>query len=237
VGEAIAEATDSASTPPAGTPFACSWSGGKDSCLALYRAISAGAKPFALLTMLEESGERSRAHGLGLQVLRAQAASLGLTLVTRAASWETYEPTFVSALRDLREAGVEACVFGDIDLNEHRQWERKVCAAAAMNAHLPLWQMERKALLEELLSLGFQAMVVATKDESLGQRFLGRMLDAELIREFERMGIDPCGEAGEYHTVVVNGPIFAHRLRLVQDRRTLHSGYWFLDVQMAEPAR
>jgi diphthine-ammonia ligase len=228
---------DAVDTPAAGTPFVCSWSGGKDSCLAIHRAISAGARPAALLTILDEGGERSRSHGLTVDVLRAQSAALGIPLITRRASWEAYEPTFIAALRELREAGVQAGVFGDVDLEEHRQWEEKVCAAAGITAYLPLWQRPRRALLDELLALGFEAMVIATKDDPMGHRYLGRTLDAELIQEFERIEIDLCGEAGEYHTVVTDGPIFVHRLALRTGERTLHSGYWFLNVQVVGPAR
>jgi uncharacterized protein (TIGR00290 family) len=228
---------DSVNTPTAGTPFVCSWSGGKDSCLALYRAISAGARPAALLTILDESGERSRSHGLPVDVLRAQATALGIPLITRAASWDEYEPTFIAALREMEETGIAAGVFGDIDLEEHRQWEEKVCTAAGITAHLPLWQTPRKALLDEFLALGFRAMVIATKDDPLGRRYLGRTLGAALIHEFDRIGIDLCGEAGEYHTVVTAGPIFAYPLALRMEEHALHSGYWFLNVQVGTLAR
>jgi diphthine-ammonia ligase len=224
-------------TPTVGTPFVCSWSGGKDSCLALHRAISAAARPAALLTILNEGGERSRSHGLAVDVLRAQAAALGIPLITRAASWDEYEPTFIAALRELKETGIEAGVFGDIDLEEHRQWEEKVCAAAGIAAHLPLWRTPRKALLDEFLTLGFRALVIATKDDPMGHRYLGQRLDAELIHEFDRIGIDLCGEAGEYHTVVTDGPIFVHPLALRTGERALHSGYWFLNVQVVGSAR
>lgn len=140
-------------------------------------------------------------------------------------------------MRKLEQTGIKAGVFGDIDLEEHRQWEEKVCAAAGITAHLPLWQTPRKALLDEFLALGFRAMVIATKDDPLGRRYLGRTLDAGLIREFERVGIDLCGEAGEYHTVVTAGPIFAHPLALRAGQGTLHSGYWFLNVQIGAPAQ
>jgi uncharacterized protein (TIGR00290 family) len=224
-------------TPTAGTPFVCSWSGGKDSCLALYRAISAGARPAALLTMLDQSGARSRSHGLTVDVLHAQAASLGIPLITRAASWDEYEPAFIAALRELRETGIKAGVFGDIDLQAHREWEQKVCAAAGITAHLPLWQTPRQELLDEFLALGFEALVIVTKDDPLGGRYLGRALDAALIREFEREGIDLSGEAGEYHTVVTGGPTFAQALQLRAGERVSRSGYWLLDVQVVGPAR
>lgn len=219
-----------------GVPFVCSWSGGKDSCLALYRAMQAGAGPASLLSMLCEDGQRSRSHGLLPAVLEAQAASLGMPLVTRMASWPDYESVFVAALRELRGLGVEAGVFGDIDLEDHRLWEEKVCSAAGIEAYLPLWQTDRLTLLGEFLSLGFGALIVVTNAEKLGREYLGRALDRELVCEFERMGIDPSGEEGEYHTVVTDGPIFSEPVRLETGKQTLHEGYWFLDVRLKRKA-
>jgi diphthine-ammonia ligase len=224
------------SVPGEGVPFVCSWSGGKDSCLALYRAMQARARPAFLLSMLREDGQRSRSHGLLPAVLGAQAVSLGIPLVTRTASWSDYESVFVAALRGLKDVGVEAGVFGDIDLEDHRLWEEKVCGAAGIEAYLPLWQTDRLTLLDEFLSLGFEALIIAANAEKLGREYLGRALDRELVCEFERMGIDPSGEKGEYHTVVTGGPIFSQPVRLEVGERTLHEGYWFLDVSVERKA-
>ena len=158
------------SVPDPGVPFVCSWSGGKDSCLALYRAMQAGAEARFLLSMLREDGARSRCHGLEPAVLEAQAASLGIPLITRAASWDEYESVFADTLQELEATGVRAGVFGDIDLEEHRLWEEKVCGAAGLRAHLPLWKSNRLELLSEFIDLGFEASIVATNAEKL--RFL-----------------------------------------------------------------
>ena len=219
-------------TPARGVPFVCSWSGGKDSCLALYRAMQAGAEPAFLLSMLREDGARSRSHGLPLDVLEAQAASLGIPLVARTASWSDYESVIVAALRELKDAGARAGVFGDIDLDCHREWEEKVCGAARIEAWLPLWQTPRLALLNEFLLLGFEALVVATDDGQLGKDYLGRVLDRELVGEFERLRIDPSGEEGEYHTLVTGGPIFGEPVRVEVGEHTLCDGHWFLDVRV-----
>ena len=184
--------------------------------------------------MLDESGARSRSHGLALDILQTQASSLGIPLVTRTASWDEYEATFIAALQELKNVGVKAGVFGDIDLEDHRLWEEKVCAAAGIEPRLPLWKTQRTRLLNEFLALGFKAMVIATSDEKMGREYLGRTLDAELIREFDRMGIDLCGEEGEYHTVVTDGPIFSQPLKLRRGEQTLCSGYWFLDVHAVQ---
>jgi uncharacterized protein (TIGR00290 family) len=212
----------------------CSWSGGKDSCLALYRAMAAGAKPRFLLSMLREDGARSRSHGLEPVVLKAQAASLGIPLVTRAASWSEYESVFIAALQELKDAGVQAGVFGDIDLADHRLWEEKVCAAAGIEAYLPLWQTDRLALLGEFLVLGFEATIVAINGEKLDESYLGRVIDPDLVHEFADLGIDPSGEEGEYHTVVTNGPIFSKPVGLEAGERVFYDGYWFLDVEIRD---
>ncbi len=212
--------------------FFCSWSGGKDSCLALHRTIKEGLRPAALLTMLAEGGQRSRSHGLAVDVLRAQAESIGARLVTRETSWDGYEEAFLQEASRLRDEGVSVGVFGDIDLAEHREWVEKVCSKVDVEPRLPLWDTEREALLEELVSSGFRAVVVSVKDGVLGKRWLGRTLDRNMIELFKSSGIDPSGEAGEYHTCVVDGPVFSRPIDLVKGESVLRDGYWFLDVSL-----
>jgi diphthine-ammonia ligase len=220
------------SVPGKGVPFVCSWSGGKDSCLALYRAVTAGAEPKVLLSMLRADGQRSRSHGLRREVLQAQADRLAIPLTAKAASWADYESVFIAALQELKARGIEAGVFGDIDVDDHRLWEEKVCTAAGIASFLPLWQTERLALLGEFLMLGFEAKIVAVNGEKLDKAYLGRVLDPDLVRAFAELGIDPSGEAGEYHTVVTGGPIFSGPVRLETGGRVFHDGYWFLDVSV-----
>jgi diphthine-ammonia ligase len=208
----------------AGLPFFCSWSGGKDGYLALQRAVAAGGRPRALLTTLEEDGTRSRGHGLPLATLEAQATALGLPLITRATSWDEYEVHFLDALGELRSQGVEAGVFGDIDLEPHREWVERVCASAGFAPRLPLWQEPRRALVDELFAHDVRATIVAVKSDRLDARFLGRVLDRALIVELEAAGVDACGEEGEYHTVVTDAPLFAHPVPLVSRGVTERDG-------------
>lgn len=210
--------------------FVTSWSGGKDSCLALDRAKRAGLEPAGLFTMFTEGGERSRSHGLTHAVLRAQAEALGLRLFTNNASWDDYESVFVDAWREFRLRGIASGVFGDIDIDDHRAWVQRVCDAADMRALHPLWKVPRRELLDEFLERGYRATVIAVREGVLDRSFLGRSLDQELIREFERLGIDACGENGEYHTVVTDGPLFQKALHLAQGEASCHAGVWFLDV-------
>ena len=222
------------STLGEGVPFVCSWSGGKDSCLALYRAVSVGAKPTFLFTMLDESGKRSRSHALPLEVLEAQAHSLGIRLRTASASWSEYEAVFIATLQEFTECGIEVCVFGDIDIDSHREWEEMVCGKAEMQAYLPLWKTPKENLLNEFLTLGFEGMIIVTNAAKLGKEYLGKKLDLALIEQFRAVGIDPSGEAGEYHTVVTNGPLYSETLNLVKGKVVQHSGYWFLSIALDE---
>ncbi|HEX9907780.1 MAG TPA: diphthine--ammonia ligase [Thermoplasmata archaeon] len=211
--------------------FFCSWSGGKDCTLALFRAVNRGGIPNTLLTMLTEDGTRSRAHGLPLSFIKSQADSLGLSLVTRSTSWDDYEGSFISALAELREGGIEAGVFGDIDLGEHREWVERVCAEVGIEAYLPLWKEDRKSLMTDLLSYGFNAVIISVKDGTLEQDMLGRELNQKLVKELDLQGIDVSGEAGEYHTAVTSGPLFSKPLPLRTKGKVLRDGYWVLDVE------
>jgi uncharacterized protein (TIGR00290 family) len=215
--------------------WVCSWSGGKDSALALQRARTQLGPDGLLLTMFTQGGERSRSHGLPRAVLAGQAAALGLDLVTGSASWDDYTPVFVELLHRLRdERGVDAAVFGDIDLEPHRSWCQRACAEAGIACLHPLWGEPREPLVRACLASGIEAMVVAVQDGVLAPALLGRPLDEALLAELARAGVDLAGEQGEYHTVVVDGPLFRRRLDLVAGERVLRDGYWFLDVAMPE---
>jgi diphthine-ammonia ligase len=210
--------------------FFCSWSGGKDSCLALYQAMQSGGKPEALLTVLSEDGLTSRSHALPKSVIEVQAKRLGLQAVFRSATWHQYEEEFISALREFKKNGIEVGVFGDIDVEPHREWVQRVCAIAGIQAIHPLWQRDRRELLEEFIGLGFKARIIVLNEQMLDKSFLGKFIDARTISEMEKAGIDPPGELGEYHTVVTEGPIFSSKIEIKTSGVHNHEGYWFLNV-------
>ncbi|HEY2716846.1 MAG TPA: diphthine--ammonia ligase [Solirubrobacterales bacterium] len=217
-----------------GAAVFCSWSGGKDSAFALHEAARAGAVPRLLVSMMVEGGERSRSHGLTREVLSAQAAALGVPIRFGAASWSGYEDEFrrlVGAAAG--EAGTAVGIFGDIDVQDHRDWVERVCGEAGLRACLPLWQRERRALMDEVLEAGVEAVIVAVRDGVLPAELLGRTIDAELVAEVEAAGADAAGENGEYHSLVVDGPLFARRLEVEPGERTLRDGVWFLDLAAA----
>ncbi len=211
----------------------CSWSGGKDSCFALYRALQMGYLPRVLLTMCIENGKRSRSHGLSLLILKAQADALKLPLVTQSTSWSNYRKNFITKLTELKQefSDLSFGIFGDIEENTH--WEKELCTEIGFEAVLPLWKIDRKMAIHDFLNTGFQAVIVAVNAEKLEPYFLGKVINVSLMLEFDKLGIDLCGENGEYHTVVVDGPLFRKPLYLAKcGEPILRSGYWFQDFDL-----
>jgi uncharacterized protein (TIGR00290 family) len=139
--------------------------------------------------------------------MEQQARALALELVGPSASWAEYEPVFVRTLRELNTPGHRVAVFGDIDPQPHRDCEERVCASAGLQARLPLWYRNRRELAEEALDLGFRAIVVCTESRYLTDEFCGREFDAQFLADLPP-NVDPCGENGEFHTYVYDGPLF-----------------------------
>jgi len=205
-----------------------SWSGGKDSCYAMMQAKAAGYQPVVLLNMMNENGQISRSHGLPQALLMEQASMMDMVVVTVPASWESYEERFIAALQQLVEIyEIKAAVFGDIDLQAHRDWEEKVCAAVGIEAVLPLWQQSRPKLVMEMLQSGIKTMIVSCNTH-LGPDFLGRILDEDLVKELEAKGVDVCGENGEFHTLVLDCPLFKRPVSVGAYTKVQHGDYWFL---------
>ncbi|MDN3449020.1 diphthine--ammonia ligase [Planococcus sp. APC 3906] len=212
--------------------FMMSWSGGKDSALAYYRAVMGGNVPVVLFTMFEPDGVRSRSHGLPLEVMEAQAERMGLPLVIGKADWAGYEEEFIRQLKSFKAQGIDMGVYGDIDLEDHLQWVLKVSAEAGMEASHPLWQEPRKDLLLELVRAGFKAVITVVDTTRMDSAFLGREFTEELIGELEAIGIDPCGEEGEFHTVVIDGPIFVEAVPVEFGDKVINGNYHMLDVKL-----
>jgi diphthine-ammonia ligase len=210
-----------------------SWSGGKDSCYAALKAKGEGYTPKVLLNVLNEEGKISRSHGIPAPILQAQAKAMNLPIHLVASSWKDYEPKFTNALKIVKEQyRLTHAVFGDIDLDDHRLWEEKVCTNAGLTAILPLWQQNRKALVLQMLADGLKTMIVSC-NETMGERFIGALLTPELVEELESLGIDPCGENGEYHTLVLDGSLFTFPLEVTIRQRLHHENYWFADLILA----
>ena len=208
---------------------AVSWSGGKDSYLALNRARQQ-FDVAALITMFTEDGTRSRSHGLRPEVLQKQASLLQMEVLQGRGSWKTYEVEFKKLLNELRDRQFSHVVFGDIFLDDHKHWVDRVCRESGLTAVEPLWEQPTSELLMEFLSLQGEARIVATKAALLDESWLGRTLSPELLVEFQKLGVDPCGEYGEYHTLVTSSPLFTAPLKITDIGHHLHDGYWMLDI-------
>lgn len=219
-----------------GHSFIASFSGGKDSVLALYKAMQEG-KAMGLIVMLEEEGERSRSHRMPPELIRAQAKSIGLPVYMAASSWTDYEQKFIHLLERAKQQGAEVLVTGDLDMPEHGCWHDRVSKLAGLKLAMPLWETDHRLAVEEFINLGFTTMIV-TVNVSLGMRAddLGRILTHEYVRELRSRGIDPCGEGGEFHTTVIDGPIFTHRIPVIQREIIQEGDYAFLPLELDHTA-
>ena len=214
---------------------AVSWSGGKDSYLALHRSRSS-YDVVALITMFDEDGTRSRSHGLRPQILEAQAERLGLPICKGRGSWATYEDGYLQALAVARALGISHVIFGDIMYDSNREFPERVCAANGLIAVEPLWGEPTDQLFREFVLTGADARIVTVRDNLLDASWLGRRLTLNLLADLEAAGSDPCGEHGEYHTVVVDAPAFSSPLDLVPLDQVSRGGCWALDFTIDEHA-
>ena len=216
-----------------------SWSGGKETSLSCYKVMqNQDVKVAYLLNMISEDGKYSRSHGIGSDLLRAQSEAIEIPIVQRKTSWKTYEEEFKRAVSDLEKDGIEAGVFGDIDLQEHRDWVERVCREIGIKPILPLWtppthhpNKKREELLKEFIQVGFKAIVIATNADFLGKEWLGREINGEFIKDLKVLeNIDLCGEKGEYHTFVFDGPIFKKSVEFIIGKKVLKDKHWFLEL-------
>ena len=188
--------------------FILSYSAGKDSVMALHKMVAAGHEPAGLLVMVNRELQRSWFHGADLPLLREIARSLDIPLLLCESGGGDYHTAMEAALKQAKAQGVGACVFGDIDIEDHRTWCRERCDAAGLQCIHPLWQRNRTENTAEILALGYRCIIKCVRNADLPPSLLGRVWDAGLVEEMQRRGIDVCGENGEYHTIVLDGPLF-----------------------------
>lgn len=213
-----------------------SWSGGKDCCLALNRTVKSGKDVRCLANMVTNNGKRSCSHGINAAVIKKQAEALCIPIAQRPTTGDNYEEVFTNTLKDFAKDGITSGVFGDIDFNAHREWIERVCGNAGMKAYLPLWLEDQSKLMAEFIAAGFKSVVVAVKAELLGPEALGRVIDDDFLAWIAGLNKDitPCGEAGEFHSLVVDGPLFKKRLALIQTEKVTRGEHHFLDISAVE---
>ncbi|MGF3522040.1 MAG: diphthine--ammonia ligase [Candidatus Bathyarchaeia archaeon] len=209
-----------------------SWSGGKDSCFALYKALNEKHHVMSLLTFMQ-SETTTNFHGLNAKLLDAQAQALGISLVKPVTTPETYERQFKDALHQFKIQGAEGLLTGDIyEVAGHEErWLERVCREVGLQPIRPLWMGDTKQLLQDFINAGFEATVVRTKNSVIGEEWLGRQLNQRFLHEILKLkNVDPCGEGGEYHTVVTDGPIFKNRIVITETKRRSNNGYGHLEI-------
>ena len=213
-----------------------SWSGGKDSCLACYKAIESGYQVRYLLNFISKEYKRCCFHGIEASLLNLQAELIGIPLIQRevSADMEKYETEFKAAVSEIKTKEIQGMVFGDVYLEEHRNWVERVCKDLEILPIQPLWNHTPFRVLEEFIDLGFKAIVVSCKADMFSKDFIGRVIDKDLIRELQMRNICPCGENGEFHTFVIDGPMFKRKIEILESEPILKEGFWrhwFLDIR------
>ena len=188
------------------------WSGGKDSALALYHTLQSGVRPELLLTSVNSAVDRISMHGVRSSLLQMQADAIGIPLrkleLPEGLNMTEYNAIMGAAVADLKRQGYDRNIFGDIFLEDLRKYREEQLAPMGIRAEFPLWKRDTKELLHEFLDLGFKTVLVCVKAEILDRSFAGRVIDRNFIKDLPK-NVDPCGENGEFHTFVFDGPIFS----------------------------
>ena len=211
-----------------------SWSGGKDSALALSEILmSEKYEILSLLTTVTEDYGRISMHGVRRVLLKQQAESLGLPLeevfISKKSSNEEYESKMRDILTKFKEAGVASVVFGDIYLEDIRKYREENLAKVGMKGVFQIWKRDTAELLRTFIDLGFKAIVTCIDAKVLDQKFVGRIIDDNFLAELPP-NIDPCGEKGEFHSFVFDGPIFKERIEFTTGEVVLRDSFYFCDL-------
>ena len=208
-----------------------SWSGGKDSTFALYKILKTqNYRILKLLTTVAVDLDRISVHGVRRVLLERQAVSLGFPLETMLVPTDVsdmdYERRFVRSLEESRVQGALAVVFGDIFLEDLKEYRVKLLLEAGLKRMFPLWGCNTWELARNFINAGFKAIVSLVDSRVLGEEFVGRKFDKVFLSDLPS-GVDPCGENGEFHTFVYDGPIFRRRVNFVRGKVTLNESRFF----------
>jgi len=218
----------------------CSWSGGKDSCLALNKAINQGYQVKYLLNFTSSETKRCCFHGLDGSLLQLQSEAIGIPLIQKEMpdDMNGYEEQFKSILCKLKESdGIKGMIFGDIYLDEHKDWVERVCDDVGILAIEPLWNQPTESLINEFIDLGYKSVIISAKADLFGKESMGRIIDKDFVKELMQKEICLCGENGEFHTFVIDGPIFKRKIIVKESQALLIDGFWkhwSLDIKKAE---
>ncbi|MGW8121648.1 Dph6-related ATP pyrophosphatase [Roseivirga echinicomitans] len=221
------------------------WSGGKDSALALHYVLQEGAfKVMTLLTSIDAQLERVSMHGVHKTLLKRQVEAIGLPLsilpIPSEVTMPEYDLLMTGKMEVFKSQGITHSIFGDIFLEDLKEYRKKRLTEVGLSGHFPLWKRNTTELVKEFIDLGFKTMLVSVDGSKLDKSFVGQVLDHDLIKELPKT-VDPCGENGEFHSFAFDGPIFNHPVQfekgeVVPKDYTLSSQsnekvtYWFQDL-------
>ncbi len=212
-----------------------SWSGGKDSALALHELIhTENQRVSFLITTVTEEYRRISMHGVRVELLEEQANALGLPLkkimIQSRSTNEDYEKRMGDVLRHAKSQGIRSVAFGDIFLEDLRLYRENNLARIQMNALFPLWKRDTKKLAASFIELGFKAILTCVDTHALDASFAGREYNEELLADLPS-SVDPCGENGEFHSFVYGGPIFQKEIRVSRGEVVLRDNrFCFCDL-------
>lgn len=215
-----------------------SWSGGKDCAAALRRVLAEGRLDVAaLVTTVTDGYDRISMHGVRTVLLREQALALGIPLeeavIPRAASNEAYEAALEGVLLRYR-GSVPTVVYGDIFLGDVRKYREGHLRGLGFECEFPIWGIDTSELARQFIEAGMRAVVVCVDGEALGGEFAGREYDRDFLSDLPA-GVDPCGENGEFHTFVYDGPIFGRRVGFRKGEVVKRDGrFYFCDLLPAQ---
>ena len=185
----------------------------------------------SLVNMCDEDGLMSRSHGIKSDLIKLQALCMGIPIVQEPIGKNGYEDSFKKAVNSLKEQGINAGVFGDIYLVEHRVWIERVCNDLGIDAIFPLWNRNTTELIKEFVDFGFKTKVVSVREDFLTEEWLGVDIDNNFISKILAMpNIDPCAENGEYHSFVYDGPTFKTPVPINPGKKYKHDNHYFLEL-------
>jgi uncharacterized protein (TIGR00290 family) len=212
--------------------YIASWSGGKDSCFACYRAIQMGYKISHLVNFISEEYKRVRFHGTDAKLIRQQSELAGIQLIQNETTPDGYDKEFKNAVQSLIPQGIKGMVFGDLYIEEHKQWVEMVCGELGIEAVEPLWKIDTEKVINDFINEGFEAVVVSSQKKFIGKEWIGSRVNREFLGYLKtKPDVDICGENGEYHTFVVGGPLFRGEINITESRVIEKDGYCFLDIK------
>jgi len=211
------------------------WSGGKDSAMALHALLTSSQyNVVSLLTTISEQYERISHHGVRVELLEQQAAALGirlhkLYLHQTNCDIADYEAAMKKVMLEYKEKDVLTVAFGDVFLQDLREYREHNLAKVGMKGIFPIWHRDTTEIVQTFIDLGFRAYLTCVDGEKLGKEFAGRPIDADLIRDLPD-GVDPCGENGEFHSYVYDGPIFQRPVGVSVGEVVLRDVRYFADL-------